>query len=131
MTQPSTAGSVFSAADASTALPNATAQEVADIIIAATSGRRDAQRVNLVGQIHTFHPVKTWFTMKIAQAAKAAESDPMAMLDALREWLRQGFGDDGAAAILARLDDPADRLDLTDLMRLMEATMKVDDNPPT
>ena len=34
-------------------------------------------------------------------------------------------------AILARLDDPADRLDLTDLMRLMEATMKVDDNPPT
>ena len=128
MTQPSTAGSVFFAADGSTALPNA--QEVADIIIAA-SGRRDAQRVNLVGQIHTFHPVKTWFTMKIAQAAKAVESDPMAMLDALREWLRQGFGDDGAAAILARLDDPADPLDLGDLMRLMEATMKVDDNPPT
>lgn len=131
MTQPSTAGSVFFAADGSTALPNAAAQEVADIIIAATSGRRDAQRVNLVGRTHTFHPVKTWFTMKIAQAAKAAESDPMAMLDALREWLRQGFGDDGAAAILARLDDPADPLDLGDLMRLMEATMKVDDNPPT
>ena len=131
MTQPSTAGSVFFAADGSTALPNAAAQEVADIIIAATSGRRDAQRVNLVGQIHEFHPVKTWFTMKIAQAAKAAESDPMAMLDALREWLRQGFGDDGAAAILARLDDPADPLDLGDLMRLMEATLKVDDNPPT
>ena len=119
---------MFFAADGSTALPNA--QEVADIIIAA-SGRRDAQRVNLVGRIHTFHPVKTWFTMKIAQAAKAVESDPMAMLDALREWLRQGFGDDGAAAILARLDDPADPLDLGDLMRLMEATMKVDDNPPT
>ena len=131
MTQPSTAGSVFFAADGSTALPNAAAQEVADIIIAATSGRRDAQRVNLVGRTHTFHPVKTWFTMKIAQAAKAAESDPMAMLDALRVWLRQGFGDDGAAAILARLDDPADPLDLGDLMRLMEATMKVDDNPPT
>ena len=131
MTQPSTAGSVFFAADGSTALPNAAAQEVADIIIAATSGRRDAQRVNLVGRTHTFHPVKTWFTMKIAQAAKAAESDPMAMLDALREWLRQGFGDDGAAAILARLDDPADPLDLGDLMRLMEATLKVDDNPPT
>ena len=128
MTQPSTAGSVFFAADGSTALPNA--QEVADIIIAA-SGRRLAQRVNLVGQIHTFHPVKTWFTMRIAQAAKAVESDPLAMLDALREWLRQGFGDDGAAAILARLDDPADPLDLGDLMRLMEATMKVDDNPPT
>ena len=122
---------MFFAADGSTALPNAAAQEVADIIIAATSGRRDAQRVNLVGRTHTFHPVKTWFTMKIAQAAKAAESDPMAMLDALREWLRQGFGDDGAAAILARLDDPADPLDLGDLMRLMEATMKVDDNPPT
>ena len=130
MTQPSTAGSVFFAADGSTALPNAAAQEVADIIIAA-SGRRDAQRVNLVGQIHTFHPVKTWFTMKIAQAAKTAESDPLGMLDALREWLRQGFGNDGAAAILARLDDPADPLDLGDLMRLMEATMKVDDNPPT
>ena len=131
MTQPSTAGSVFFAADGSTAPPNAAAQEVADIIIAATSGRRDAQRVNLVGRTHTFHPVKTWFTMRIAQAAKAAESDPMAMLDALREWLRQGFGDDGAAAILARLDDPADPLDLGDLMRLMEATLKVDDNPPT
>lgn len=130
MTQPSTAGSVFFAADGSTALPNAAAQEVADIIIAA-SARPLPQRVNLVGRTHTFHPVKTWFTMKIAQAAKAAESDPMAMLDALREWLRQGFGDDGAAAILARLDDPADPLDLGDLMRLMEATMKVDDNPPT
>ena len=122
---------MFFAADGSTPMLNAAAAALADIIIAATSGRRDAQRVNLVGQIYEFHPVKTWFTMKIAQAAKAAESDPMAMLDALREWLRQGFGDDGAAAILARLDDPADPLDLGDLMRLMEATLKVDDNPPT
>ena len=131
MTQPSTAGSVFFAADGSTAPPNAAvAAALADIIISA-SARRDAQRVNLVGQIHEFHPVKTWFTMKIAQAAKAAESDPLAMLDALREWLRQGFGDDGAAAILARLDDPADPLDLGDLMRLMEATLKVDDTPTT
>ena len=118
---------MFFAADGSTAPPS---QVAADIIIAA-SARRDAQRVNLVGQIHEFHPVKTWFTMKIAQAAKAAESDPLAMLDALREWLRQGFGDDGAAAILSRLDDPADPLDLGDLMRLMEATLVVDDTPPT
>ena len=122
---------MFFAADGSTAPPNAAvAAALADIIISA-SARRDAQRVNLVGQIHEFHPVKTWFTMKIAQAAKAAESDPLAMLDALREWLRQGFGDDGAAAILARLDDPADPLDLGDLMRLMEATLKVDDTPTT
>ena len=47
MTQPSTAGSVFSAADASTALPNATAQEVADIIIAAI-GRPDFVTADMV-----------------------------------------------------------------------------------
>ena len=35
------------------------------------------------------------------------------------------------AATDGDLDDPADPLDLGDLMRLMEATMKVDDNPPT
>lgn len=87
--------------------------------------------MNLVGREYTFHPVKTWFTMRMAQAAKTAGDDPLAMLAALEEWLRHGLGQDGAAQVVARLDDPGDRLDLEDVMKLMEATLKVDDNPPT
>lgn len=131
MTQPVTSGSSFGlsssfAPDGSTALPAPGA-----LIIAALKGRGDPFRVNLVGREYTFHPVKTWFTMRMAQAAKTAGDDPLAMLAALEEWLRHGLGQDGAAQVVARLDDPGDRLDLEDVMKLMEATLKVDDNPPT
>ena len=102
----------------------------ADMVV--TASERRSFLVDLVGRRYTLTPPKAALAMKAAIRAKTAGDDPTLLMESIMEWVRSALGDDGAADVTARLDDPADRLDIEHLTALMgkvqEATTG---NPPT
>ena len=101
-----------------------------DILLIAAR-KRKRRRVNLVGTVYEFTAPKTWASIGIAQAGKRAEEDPEGMFRAIGEWIVMGFGQEAGAAILGRLSDPEDDLDLDSLMTLIQKVMEAsaDGNP--
>ena len=101
--------------------------------IVITAEEREVIEVDLVGVHYQVTPPKASLALKIAvQAKQADENDPEQALVPITSWLGQAMGEEQAAAIRARLDDPDDLLDLSHVMKLMEKIIEVGSgNPPT
>ena len=79
----------------------------------------------------SFRPPKTLASMRIASAAKTAEQDPEALMDAIGEWLVAAFGADDGRAVFARLFAGDDDLDVDSIMDLIQKTLEVAAGDPT
>lgn len=85
---------------------------------------KSAIEVELVGTVYKIQPPKAALALKLAIRAKAAAETPDLMMASIDEWILAAFGKAGAAKIQRRLDDPADALDVTHVMQLMEAVVE-------
>lgn len=98
------------------------------IKIQAVTGSREIIPVELVGVKYQLRPPKAAFGLKLAAAD---QNDQGAMARLVTEWIQAAFGDQ-AEAVMARLDDYDDDLDLMHLMELMQLVMeRVTGNPTT
>lgn len=99
-----------------------------DIRIEAVTGSRKEIKVELVGVAYTIRPPKAAFGLHLA---RVNQNDQGAMAGLVIKWIEQAFGDE-SDAVLARMDDYDDELDLTHLMELMQLVMeRVSGNPTT
>jgi hypothetical protein len=108
--------------------------------------------VKLVGKQYLVNPPKSALAMNLAEGFSAAagkeppKGAPAAQVEAFREkqrkqssksikalkvWIRQAFGPEGADEINARLLDPDDKLDYKHLMNLMSALSEATTGDPT
>jgi len=74
----------------------------------------------LVGVDYLVTPPKSTVAIAIAERAKGADNDPGALMAELNNWITIAFGKTQAKKVLARLQDPADELDVPDVMELMQ-----------
>jgi hypothetical protein len=87
--------------------------------------------IDLVGVDYEITPPKAALAMAMAMNAKNAGEDPYALLDAISNWIRKAFGAEQAAAVLARMEDEDDLLDLPHIMQLMTAMIEKSTGDPT
>ena len=95
--------------------------------------------VKLVGVKYTIHPPKSSFSLKLAQfvpafeglTEKAMRKDSKKALAALtsmnsllEDWIHATFSKADAKKVLARLDDPADALDIDHIFELLKGVME-------
>ncbi len=74
----------------------------------------------LVGVDYLVTPPKSTIAIAIAERAKGAENDPSILMAELNTWITLAFGKTQAKKVIARLNDPADDLDVPDVMELMQ-----------
>ena len=89
--------------------------------------------VNLVGIDYRVSPPKAALSMRTAINAKKADEDPEAMMNAILAWIRAAFNKKDAEAVIKRLDDPKDALDLQHISLLVEKVVEAqtNENPST
>lgn len=88
--------------------------------------------VELVGVKYEVKSPKTALALRIGVEAKQAGDDPARMMEAIGTWVRIAFGAKVAPGVMARLDDPDDDLDISHVMKLMDALVeRATGNPPT
>lgn len=95
---------------------------------------REGLPVKLVGQSYTVRPPKASFAIRLAKQAKSLkQDDPDAAMSVLENWLKQAFAAEDYEAVLARMDDPDDELDIEHIAALMEAVTErqMGGNPTT
>lgn len=96
---------------------------------------RNVLPITLVGKKYNIKPPKASFAIRMAKQAKKFDDDPSLMLETLEGWMSRAFsvkkGD--YEAVLARLDDPEDELDVPHIAQLMEAVTEkqMGGNPTT
>ena len=97
------------------------------------NAKKRNRRPVILGDVRyeSFRPPKTLASMRIASAAKTAEQDPEALIDAIGEWLVAAFGDDDGRAVFARLFAGDDDLDVDAIMDLIQKTLEVAAGDPT
>lgn len=97
-----------------------------------TPQKRQGIPVKLIGVEYAARPPKSMVALRLAQQAQKASDDPEASIKALTQWLTMTFGKKDTAAILQRLEDPDDDLDIPHIAELMEkVTEAVSGNPTT
>lgn len=87
--------------------------------------------VKLVGVEYTIKPPKGSLAIVLAKKMQASQEDPDGLMRALGDWLTVGFGKAESKAILKRLEDPEDALDLVHIMSLMEKVSEAATGNPT
>lgn len=89
--------------------------------------------VRLIGVDYTAHRPKSMLAVRLGQQVQAADpTDPEAVVGHVRSFLALVFGSDETDAIMARLEDPDDRLDVPHLLTFIERmTEVVSGRPPT
>jgi hypothetical protein len=90
----------------------------------------DPITVNLIGHAYVAHPPKTLLAMKLAEGMDGS-TDPAFILERLRKYLDLTFGKKEAGAIMKRLEEPEDELDVRHIMQLMEKITEVTTGTPT
>lgn len=98
----------------------------------------EAVKVRLVGVEYEIRPPKMWAAMRTTQKlqglAAGEDMSPEAIgdaVEAMESWLRGSTTAQDADAILARLDDRDDALDLTHLAELIEKVTEATTGDPT
>lgn len=94
---------------------------MSEIVVEATP--REEIPLTLVGVKYTIVPPKSNFALKMAYQAKTSKDDPTQVVDSLFDWVRKAFRDQ-ADAVLARLDDDGDDLDIDHLTQLMQKVLE-------
>lgn len=93
---------------------------------------RKSITVELVGTEYRVRPPKTSVAIFLSQALKDAGEDAEKLIDGLSKWCHVLFGKETGAEVIARLKNPADNLDISDLTDLISAVMEeAGENPPT
>lgn len=107
---------------------------------------RKALTVNLVGKSYDIYPPKASLTLMMASKSsalmdkngKVSKSNTMspdkvqAYSSLIDGWVRATFTKEGHEDVMARLNDPADRLDMQHVFQLVEALVErnsVDERP--
>lgn len=99
--------------------------------ITISAAPRTVLDVDLVGVHYSVNPPKAALALKMAMDSKLTGEDPSILMNTLDEWLVQAVGPEVTKDIHARLDDPADDLDVSHLMQLMEAVLSEMSERPT
>lgn len=93
---------------------------------------RSGFTVRLVGKEYLANPPKAALAVSLLHQVKAANNDPDELMKVMHAWLEMTFGTDTADAIMARLQDPNDQIDIPHIAQLMRLLMeKVTGNPTT
>lgn len=87
--------------------------------------------VNLVGVEYLVNPPKATVAIALAQRIEESRENPGALLDELHGWVRAAFGKKQAKAIIERLGDPDDRLDIPHIVQLMQKITEAATGDPT
>ena len=87
--------------------------------------------VNLVGVDYLLTTPKAVLGVNLGKAIKQKNDDPDAQLDALRKWLTAAGGKKQADAIMKRLADAEDLLDLKHIFQLINALVEDETENPT
>lgn len=107
----------------------APAPQQMDITIEATP--RKTLSVTLVGVDYLITPPKAGFALRMASKARSTDDDAaLGVMDDLFEWVRKAFRDQ-ADAVLGRLDDEEDELDINHLTELMSKVIEASSGNPT
>ena len=99
--------------------------------ITISAAPRTVLDVELVGVHYSLTPPKAFLALKMAVDNKVNSEDPSLMVATMNEWLVQAVGVETAQMIQARMNDPADDLDVTHIMQLMEAVLSEMSERPT
>lgn len=90
--------------------------------------------VNLIGQQYIAHRPKSMLAIRLGERINQTDlgSDLTALAESMREFVVLMFGTATAEQIMARLEDPDDRLDLPHIQRLVNRMVEVvTGRPPT
>lgn len=87
--------------------------------------------VQLVGVEYLVNPPKSTVAIALAQRIKDAGEDPGQLLEELHGWVRAAFGKKQGKAIIERLSDPEDQLDIPHIVQLMQKITEVATGDPT
>ena len=95
---------------------------------------REPITIELVGKEYVIDPPKSTYGIKLARRAKelAAGKGDSDGYDMVEGWVRKAFGPRQGEAVLERLMDDDDDLDVPHIMKLIEALAElVTENPTT
>jgi len=91
--------------------------------------------VRLVGQDYIAHRPKAMLAIRLGERVNAASldmNDLPALVETMNEFMRLIFGTETGALIMARLEDPDDKIDLPHLQQLVNRMVEVTTGrPPT
>ena len=87
--------------------------------------------VELVGTEYKVRPPKASVAVFLSQALKDAGEDAEKLLEGLSKWNLVLFGKKVGPEVTARLNDPADDLDIPDVVELISAVMEASGENPT
>lgn len=99
--------------------------------IAIPGKTRKSIDVELVGIEYKVRPPKASVAVFLSQALKDAGEDAEKLLDGLSKWNLVLFGKETGPKVTARLNDPADDLDIPDVVELISAVMETSGENPT
>lgn len=91
---------------------------------------RESIPVDLVGKRYSLVPPKTTLAIQVAAAAQSAEDLPN-MMKSLEGWVVAAFGTKSGNAIVKRLYDPNDALDVDHIVQLVQGVMGMQTGNPT
>lgn len=103
---------------------------MADSIIEIDAEPRTAIQVKLVGTMYEVFPPKENFTMRLAATSEELKDNPLRLRELLDGWIDVAFGE-RADTIRDRLNDNADALDVTHVMKMIEKLVEVQTGNPT
>lgn len=87
--------------------------------------------VNLVGVDYDVKPPKGSLAIVLASSLGKIKDNPDKLMRILGDWVRVAFGKKQAEAVMKRLEDPDDDLDITHIMQLMEKLAEATTGNPT
>lgn len=93
---------------------------------------RKSITVDLVGTEYKVRPPKSSVAIFLSQALKDSDEDAEKIMGGMVKWCRVLFGKETGDEVIARLKNPVDNLDISDLTELISAVMEeAGENPPT
>ena len=87
--------------------------------------------VELVGTEYKVRPPKAAVAIFLSQALKDSGDDAEKLIEGLSKWCRVLFGKETGAEVVKRLKNPADDLDIPDIVELITAVMEESGGNPT
>jgi hypothetical protein len=100
-----------------------------EITISATVPKK--VKVTLIGVEYKIAVPKTTAGIIVAQQIQAAGEDVDLLMDEVKEWVMDTFGDTQGEAVWKRLFDPKDELDIPHITQLIVKLVEVATNPTT
>lgn len=104
-----------------------------DEIVIEAEAKPSTIGIALVGKTYQGRPPKTVAMINLSQAVTKKKSQPAEMVGFLHKFLEMTFGKKDANAIMKRLEDPQDTLEIGHISQLMEALISrsAGENPTT